>query len=652
MGKIGDLLIAVVFGNLCKLLYALVKQAYNLLYSIANTTLFTGTEAGSIGGFAHNIYTILGVIMMFKLAFSLVSYIVNPDAMSDKNNGLGSVLKNVVIVVGLTLLVPIIFTQAMKLQRIILKEDIIGRIVTGVAKTGGSTMDESAGKTMAFNLLAGFVQPNENVTACNDVTSIMMGSDKAAQTACFDAITDSDAKSAFANAWTNSDTNELMSMKLLTATDSDDKLIFDFDWLVAPLVGGFTAYILILFCIDTAVRSIKLAFLQLLAPVPIVSYIDPKGQKGIFNKWVNMCVSTYLDLFIRLAAIYFAIYIIQVVINGGQMQTVNATGDGYDQPSFFVKVFMVLGCLMFAKQVPDIIKEFTGKAMGDFTLNPMKKIGAGAGVVAGAGIGAVGGAAAAFNASKAIGDGNGKKLVNTLRGAVGGAGRGTVAGFKSKGVGVYGAASKVAGTTGANIYNNAGTHFGDRMVAGMQKKFGIDTEADKIDKKNVALKNLASYKDKLKSQANFDTKNRGFNYTYTDSHGGLHSVGTAGSTKNFKQHYDDLVNSGQASADEITNARTAWETSQKLSISDGAMTEIKSLKNQMAADVADNASYVDGVNFNGTYVSGISATSSYDDINNATVALQNEQVNDVSTDKYRQSKKTNNAIAGHGDGKK
>src|SRR5574344_397828 len=390
IGKIGDLLISVVCGNLCKLLYALVKQAYNLLYSIANTTLFTGTEAGSIGGFAHNIYTILGVIMMFKLAFSLVSYIVNPDAMSDKNNGLGSVLKNVVIVVGLTLLVPIIFTQAMKLQRIILKEDIIGRIVTGVAKTGGSTMDESAGKTMAFNLLAGFVQPNENVAACDDVTSIMMGSDETAQNACFDAITDSDAKDAFRNAWHNSDTNELMSMKLLTAPDSDDELIFDFDWLVAPLVGGFTAYILILFCIDTAVRSITLAFLQLLAPVPIVSYIDPKGQKGIFNKWVNMCVSTYLDLFIRLAAIYFAIYIIQVVINGGQMQTVNATGDGYDEPTFFVKVFMVLGCLMFAKQVPDIIKEFTGKGLGDFTLNPAKKIGngalGGAAIVAGAGL--------------------------------------------------------------------------------------------------------------------------------------------------------------------------------------------------------------------------------------------------------------------------
>ena len=80
-----------------------------------------------------------------------------------------------------------------------------------------------------------------------------------------------------------------------------------------PIAGiTLTAVVLLLinFCMDVAVRSIKLAFLQLVAPIPIISYIDPKsGKDGLFKKWYDMCFKTYLSLFIRLLALYFAIYI-------------------------------------------------------------------------------------------------------------------------------------------------------------------------------------------------------------------------------------------------------------------------------------------------------------------------------------------------------
>ena len=41
----------------------------------------------------------------------------------------------------------------------------------------------------------------------------------------------------------------------------------------------------------------------------------------------------------------------------------------------FVKVFIILGALMFAKQLPKLISDLTGMKMdGKFTLNPLKKM--------------------------------------------------------------------------------------------------------------------------------------------------------------------------------------------------------------------------------------------------------------------------------------
>ena len=72
----------------------------------------------------------------------------------------------------------------------------------------------------------------------------------------------------------------------------------------AVIVGGVIAYLLVLYCIDVGTRAVQLAFLQIIAPIPIIGYIAPK-KDGIFQKWTKQCITTYLDLFIRTAIIYF-----------------------------------------------------------------------------------------------------------------------------------------------------------------------------------------------------------------------------------------------------------------------------------------------------------------------------------------------------------
>ena len=142
----------------------------------------------------------------------------------------------------------------------------------------------------------------------------------------------------------------------------------------------------------------------MIAPIPIISRIDPKKGNEVFNKWIKTCLSTYLDLFIRLIGIFFAIYIIKLINQSGYVDAV--TGES-TQPGAFVKVFILIGALMFAKQLPKLIKDITGFDMGGgtFTLNPFKKISqvplVGAGLSTGAAI--AGGAIAGGMAGKEAG---------------------------------------------------------------------------------------------------------------------------------------------------------------------------------------------------------------------------------------------------------
>ena len=161
--------------------------------------------------------------------------------------------------------------------------------------------------------------------------------------------------------------------EMAIASDKDKNYIMDYQWLISTVVGVIILLLLVTYCMDIAVRSIKLAFLQLIAPIPVISYIDPKsGKDGLFKKWYETCFKTYLSLFIRLLVIYLAVYIISIV---SDLQFVDVITGEY-QTGLLIKVFIIIGALMFAKQLPEILKGLGIKLDGDgkFTLNPLRKV--------------------------------------------------------------------------------------------------------------------------------------------------------------------------------------------------------------------------------------------------------------------------------------
>ena len=403
------------FGAIDNIVYWLFVNIYNLFIDIANLKLFSD---GTLQTFGQRIYVLLGIVMLFRISFSIVGYIVDPDKLTDSKAGFGSLIKNVVISLVLIVTVPIIFRYSRLLQEALLKDDTIPRIITGKQKN--TYTEKSLGDELALDILSTFIYPNQNLFKdCNANTILGVtdedgnfqektgpcykshdyeSSDGTSYTYQFLDVKDgavvnpegvkhpeanmnieyyeiynSVSKAKGDNNIRRKSYSDLLALaektNLITSQSNingSNQYWISYQYIISTIGIAVIAYIFLLFCIDIAVRTVKLGFLQLYAPIPIVMYIDPKS-KSKFDEWVKMCVSTYLDLFVRLASIFFALEMIELLTTESALVT--------SENSLLVKFFIILGCLMFAKQLPKILEQLLGIKTPDFTLNPLKKIG-------------------------------------------------------------------------------------------------------------------------------------------------------------------------------------------------------------------------------------------------------------------------------------
>lgn len=404
-----------IFAWLDIIVYGAIEIIYNLFMEIAQTNIFSSRINEKFG---MRIYALLGIIMLFKLSFSLINYMINPSQMNDKSKGGGKLVTNILIVLLLIVTTPLLFEAAFDLQHIILSENTVGKIILGTGGSEGLNVgaQERAGRIMSFDVFLAFYKPDSTIIDCQEDYLVKDDFNRIGLTeACRNALNGIDesigAGKAYDKAVKNSSIKILTESKLLHLTKpGSDTFVFDYNAVLSTIAGGFVAWIMLIFCIDIAVRSVKLGFYQLIAPIPIISYIDPDSSKnGLFQKWLKNTASTFLDVFIRLAAIYFVIFIIS---NLDQME-VWKDDTMQRQTDLLVRVFVILGALLFAKQLPQLIQELTGiKLDGGFSLNPVKKMGniplvgglAAAGLTM-AGAGAIGGFKALGGLVKAAGKG-------------------------------------------------------------------------------------------------------------------------------------------------------------------------------------------------------------------------------------------------------
>ncbi len=414
-----------IFFFLDNVVYNLIPKIYDLLITIARTSPLS---QASITDMASRIYKLLAVFMIFKVTFSLIMYVVNPDDFSDKSKGVSKLVTNIVISLALLVLTPYLFSYGFQFQKLILEDNSLATLIFGDDAANTNNALSSAGDSMAYIAITPFITPNLTLFDCTklydvvddeivlnescfgftdlveyDEGKIDCNGNKYSEALCGHVVDDDDSKLSKEDLLTyaagiKSGNFNLMFRKELISTfdkEDDEKFMFDYTFFISTAVGIVILLFMITICMDVALRSIKLAFLQLIAPIPILSYIDPKsGKDGMFKKWYQMCLKTYLSLFIKLLVIYFAIYIISNIGYGKMVDVI----DGSYITNGLVKIFIIIGALMFAKDFTKILESLGVKLDGGFQLNPIKKFEEQAlggkritGAVSGATVGALGG---------------------------------------------------------------------------------------------------------------------------------------------------------------------------------------------------------------------------------------------------------------------
>lgn len=339
-----------IFGFIDWALFSLLGWVYKIFFEVSTSELFSKEM---ITNFFTRIQLIIGVFMIFKLSVSILQYIVNPDKMSDPKSpsNLSNVFVRILIaLIMLTMIVPlnirnatsefetqinnngILFGTLYSLQSSLLKQNTLGKLVLGknstvsAASTGAEQSKNLAGIADQFTttIAKAFVDKKDNCSNSGydgfDINGLFM-----------DHLNDECKGNSGTYAYT-----------------------------YYPLLGSVVAvafiFVLVGYSIDIAIRAIKLAIIRLVSPIPIISYIDPNQEKsGAFGNWLKALISTYLDLFIRLAIIYFVIFLVEDIRQHGIYTSSTGFVDGV-----LVFIVIALGLFFFAKQAPQFIKDLFG----------------------------------------------------------------------------------------------------------------------------------------------------------------------------------------------------------------------------------------------------------------------------------------------------
>lgn len=406
------------FGLIDQVLYGFAATLYSLIFDIAGLRLFGDT----FNDMTKRIYTVIATVMVFKILISCVTYMLTPDKILGKDEGVPSLFKNIIISIGLLLLTPTIFDVAMDAQTEV--ADLVPQFILGVDQVTVADRD-SMGESVALLVLKSFVSVRSqfNGTVSTDAINSISNFSTEITNNCGDAV-----------------------KKLFDSSDC----YYDYRILVSGIAGGFMCYTLIGMTLDIAVRSIKLSLLELLAPIPITSYIDKKTKKT-FDEWLKKCRNIYVDLFIRLGALYLVLYL-WIKLFGNNRQGIEAiiTDSGVPRGSFkegLLVIFVVLGALTFLKEAPKFLSSVLGLGEGSSLkgmFTPFWKKGA-FGAIGGMAAGAVMNAVGGYKESLGKNKGVGARLKAAAAGAYQGARGALSAGF-------HGAVATAQGKNGAEVW--------------------------------------------------------------------------------------------------------------------------------------------------------------------------------------------------------
>ncbi len=370
--------------------YGLLTILYRLFYAVATSEIF---KAATISQIYARIQLVIGVFMVFELTMSVIKGIINPDTFTDNKNGAGSLLMRVAVsLVMLAMLVPIsipspkneyevqvnnngiLFGTLYSLQNRVLNNNTLGRLILGTDDEGinytnmdleGGNRLAASSRMFATSILKAFYRLNATDDDEDGNYESVCPAGIPPETAEIYEREDQDPMliTLLVNETCESflpGTQIGKGLYAITGNGSGVNYIISFTPIIPSIVAIILDVVMIIYIIEVAKRAIKLALLRLIAPIPIISYIDPKnGKDSAFNAWIKSLAETYASLFVRLAIMFFIMFVVQnLLVNGIDVGVGSGWVDAIISP--LVTVFIIIGLFLFAKDAPKFLRQALG----------------------------------------------------------------------------------------------------------------------------------------------------------------------------------------------------------------------------------------------------------------------------------------------------
>ncbi len=398
-----------IIAGIDRVVYNLLSVIYEIFFNVATANIISGQ---TVKTFYSRVQLILGVVIMFKVAISLLNGIMNPDSLNDGKNGFSSIIKRIVMVlIMFVLMVPlnipnagnsddytsnsqsswnarmnengILFGTLYEVQSRLLSQNIVSKLILGTDYSASNDEDDDPNSVSNFanDTLHLNVNETEYEKAARQLSSIVLRcfvtinleSEYGDPTEDDDRMCKEDDLENYDKSYDVYEDDDSTASEILAEINQKcdietgyggERYAYNYLFGFSTIVGVLFVIIIVSFTVDAAIRVFKLAILRLIAPIPIISYIDPKTE-STFQNWVKILGKTFADLFVRLAIINFVIFFIREF--GTNSLGVTVAGNGL--VGVFSKIFIYLGLLMFAKEAPKFIADSLGiKDTGKFKL--------------------------------------------------------------------------------------------------------------------------------------------------------------------------------------------------------------------------------------------------------------------------------------------
>ena len=139
-------------GHLAALIYSMIEYLYNVFIYISRAEILDNEFIQSI---YQKVGMILGIFMIFKLVFSLIQSLIDPDKFTDKKSGYAAIIQRSVIAIVLLGITPSLFREAFKLQNLIVggknSDNVIYKLIAGKSPIGLDDMGRELASDLYFS---------------------------------------------------------------------------------------------------------------------------------------------------------------------------------------------------------------------------------------------------------------------------------------------------------------------------------------------------------------------------------------------------------------------------------------------------------------------------------------------------------------------